>query len=47
MFVKEEEPSIENLDVDYDFFYDKVWPKLAERIPAFEKLKVSKSSLVK
>ncbi|CAH1787517.1 unnamed protein product [Owenia fusiformis] len=35
-----EEPSIENLDVDYNFFDEKVWPSLAHRIPAFESLKV-------
>uniref|UniRef100_A0A914W269 FAD-dependent oxidoreductase domain-containing protein 1 n=1 Tax=Plectus sambesii TaxID=2011161 RepID=A0A914W269_9BILA len=29
-----------NLDVDYDYFYEKIWPVLAKRIPAFEKLKV-------
>ncbi|XP_011689454.1 PREDICTED: FAD-dependent oxidoreductase domain-containing protein 1-like isoform X2 [Wasmannia auropunctata] len=36
----DEEPSIQNLDVDHDFFDNKVWPLLAHRVPAFEKLKV-------
>ncbi|XP_031550826.1 FAD-dependent oxidoreductase domain-containing protein 1-like [Actinia tenebrosa] len=36
----EEEPSIDNLDVDYDFFYEALWPDLAYRVPAFECLKV-------
>ena len=29
------------LDVDYDFFDKEVWPVLADRIPAFQALKVS------
>lgn len=37
----EEEPSIENLDVDYDFFDKNVWPVLATRVPAFESIKVT------
>ncbi|NP_001107050.1 FAD-dependent oxidoreductase domain-containing protein 1 [Danio rerio] len=36
-----EEPDISNLDVDHEFFQEKVWHHLAHRIPAFEKLKVS------
>ncbi|XP_037543177.1 FAD-dependent oxidoreductase domain-containing protein 1 [Nematolebias whitei] len=38
-----EEPDISNLEVDHQFFEDKVWPKLAHRVPAFEKLKVTGS----
>merc|ERR1712212_845616 len=30
----------DNLDVDYDYFNDKIWPLLAHRVPAFEKCKV-------
>lgn len=37
----EEEPSVENLEVDYDFFDEKVWPVIANRAPAFNNLKVS------
>uniref|UniRef100_A0A8C5WKN0 FAD-dependent oxidoreductase domain-containing protein 1 n=1 Tax=Leptobrachium leishanense TaxID=445787 RepID=A0A8C5WKN0_9ANUR len=37
---EEEEPDPGNLDVDYDFFQQKVWPLLARRVPAFESLKV-------
>ncbi|XP_054612005.1 FAD-dependent oxidoreductase domain-containing protein 1 [Dunckerocampus dactyliophorus] len=36
-----EEPDIANLDVDHQFFEDKIWPNLAQRVPAFEKLKVT------
>ncbi|EZA52292.1 hypothetical protein DMN91_007042 [Ooceraea biroi] len=38
-----EEPSVNNLDVDHEFFDNKVWPALAHRIPAFENLKVKSS----
>ncbi|XP_071567708.1 FAD-dependent oxidoreductase domain-containing protein 1 [Temnothorax nylanderi] len=38
-----EEPSIENLDVDHEFFDNRVWPLLAHRVPAFENLKVKSS----
>lgn len=38
---QEEEPDPGNLDVDHDFFQDKVWPPLAQRVPAFETLKVT------
>lgn len=34
------EPPIDNLDVDYDYFDESVWPQLAHRIPAFECAKV-------
>lgn len=37
---KAEEPDISNLEVDHQFFEDKIWPNLAHRVPAFEKLKV-------
>lgn len=36
-----EEPDTANLEVDHQFFEDKVWPRLAHRVPAFEKLKVT------
>ncbi|KAF7700934.1 FAD-dependent oxidoreductase domain-containing protein 1 [Silurus meridionalis] len=38
-----EEPDCSNLDVDHDFFQEKVWPHLAHRVPAFEGLKVTGS----
>ena len=43
MFVaykKEDEPDASNLDVNYDWFQERVWPVLAHRLPAFERLKV-------
>lgn len=36
-----EEPSTDNLDVDHQFFDDKVWPNIAKRVPAFNSIKVS------
>ncbi|XP_076122699.1 FAD-dependent oxidoreductase domain-containing protein 1 [Alosa pseudoharengus] len=36
-----EEPNSTNLDVDHDFFHEKIWPNLAHRVPAFECLKVT------
>ncbi|XP_077986829.1 FAD-dependent oxidoreductase domain-containing protein 1-like [Glandiceps talaboti] len=37
---EDEEPSVEDLEVDYDWFEDKIWPTLAYRVPSFEALKV-------
>lgn len=36
-----EEPDTCDLEVDHQFFEDKVWPSLALRVPAFERLKVT------
>lgn len=36
-----QEPDISNLEVDHQFFEEKIWPSLAHRVPAFEKLKVT------
>lgn len=36
-----EEPDTSDLEVDHQFFEDKVWPSLAHRVPAFERLKVT------
>lgn len=35
-----EEPSIDNLDVDHEFFDNRIWPIIAHRVPSFENLKV-------
>ncbi|XP_019364543.1 PREDICTED: FAD-dependent oxidoreductase domain-containing protein 1 isoform X1 [Gavialis gangeticus] len=40
---EDEEPDIQDLEVDHRFFQEKVWPKLAHRVPAFESLKVKGS----
>jgi len=37
----ENEPSIDNLEVDYEYFNTDVWPHLANRVPAFQSLKVT------
>ena len=44
LLFQNKEPSIEDLDVDYSFFDEHIWPILANRIPAFESLKVSVSA---
>ncbi|GIY43781.1 FAD-dependent oxidoreductase domain-containing protein 1 [Caerostris extrusa] len=36
-----EEPDVSNLEVDYNFFDNSVWPPLCHRIPAFNSIKVS------
>lgn len=38
---QEEELFIENLDVDYEFFNEKIWLRLVYRILVFENIKVS------
>ncbi|ODN02184.1 FAD-dependent oxidoreductase domain-containing protein 1 [Orchesella cincta] len=35
-----DEPSCENLDVDYSFFDTHIWPFIASRVPDFENLKI-------
>lgn len=42
--IEEEEPSTDNLDVDYTFFDKTLWPILARRVPAFNALKVSETN---
>ncbi|XP_074833269.1 FAD-dependent oxidoreductase domain-containing protein 1 [Carettochelys insculpta] len=37
---EEEEPDVQDLEVDHDFFQENIWPKLAHRVPAFESLKL-------
>ena len=44
LLFQNKEPIIEDLDVDYSFFDEHIWPILANRIPAFESLKVSVSA---
>ena len=39
-YSQEDEPDIANFDVDYEFYNEYIWPKLAERIPAFNNSKV-------
>ncbi|KPP69833.1 FAD-dependent oxidoreductase domain-containing protein 1-like [Scleropages formosus] len=38
---EEEEPDTRDLEVDYNFFQDRIWPLLAHRVPAFECTKVA------
>ncbi|KAK6467989.1 FAD-dependent oxidoreductase domain-containing protein 1-like isoform X1 [Huso huso] len=37
---EEEEPDASDLEVDHDFFQEKVWPKLGHRVPDFQNIKV-------
>lgn len=39
----EQEPSVDNLDVDHTFFENEIWPSLANRCKAFESAKVVNS----
>ena len=34
------EPSVDNADVDYEYFDEHIWPILANRVPAFNNAKV-------
>ncbi|XP_076233775.1 FAD-dependent oxidoreductase domain-containing protein 1 isoform X1 [Calliopsis andreniformis] len=38
-----DEPSTQDLSVDHEYFNEQVWPMLAQRVKAFEKLKVKSS----
>ncbi|XP_078605728.1 FAD-dependent oxidoreductase domain-containing protein 1-like [Branchiostoma floridae x Branchiostoma japonicum] len=35
-----EEPDAKHLEVDYDYFNETIWPKLAHRVKAFEEIKL-------
>ncbi|CAH0557727.1 unnamed protein product [Brassicogethes aeneus] len=37
----EEEPIADNLEMDHSYFDEKIWPILANRVPAFESIKVT------
>lgn len=37
---EEDEPAIDNLQVDYDYFHNTIWPHLAHRVSKFESLKL-------
>lgn len=37
---EEDEPDCSNLEVDYSYFENEVWPRLAHRVPAFESVKL-------
>eukprot|EP00112_Aurelia_sp_Birch-Aquarium-sp1_P002601 Seg1289.11 transcript_id=Seg1289.11/GoldUCD/mRNA.D3Y31 product="FAD-dependent oxidoreductase domain-containing protein 1" protein_id=Seg1289.11/GoldUCD/D3Y31 len=40
---EDNDPDATDLDVDYSYFENEIWPCLAERVPAFEELKVQHS----
>ena len=39
----DKEPSVDNLDVDLNYFDTDVWPQLAHRVPSFDAVKVKSS----
>ena len=39
-YLQHEDKDTDDLDVDYSYFDEHLWPILAERVPAFEALKV-------
>ena len=41
LFHQEDDVESSDFEVNYDYFYERYWEKLAYRIPAFECLKVS------
>lgn len=43
---EEEEPPTDNLEVDFNYFDQKLWPILAQRVPAFNSIKVSKMQML-
>lgn len=38
---EEDEPSCDNLDVDYTFFDEQIWPEIAHRVSAMGNIKVA------
>ncbi|XP_065067831.1 FAD-dependent oxidoreductase domain-containing protein 1-like isoform X2 [Rhopilema esculentum] len=40
---EDNDPDASDLTVDYDYFQEEIWPCLAERVPAFEELKLQHS----
>ena len=40
LFLQHEDKDSDDLDIDYSYFDERIWPILAQRIPAFEALKV-------
>lgn len=44
---EDQEPPTDNLDVDPEFFNNEIWPVLANRVKAFENLKVYSLTLFK
>lgn len=40
-----QEPDIGNLDIDYSYFDNTVWPSISHRVPAFKNIKVRQRKL--
>lgn len=40
------EPPTDNLDVDYQYFDEHVWPILAARVPSFNQIKVGSKAFI-
>lgn len=41
-----DEPGVDNLDVDHEFFEKQIWESLAHRVPAFEEVKVNNAIII-
>ncbi len=35
-----QEPDVGNLEIDYSYFDNTVWPSISHRVPAFKNIKV-------
>ncbi len=40
---EENDPDTTDLEIEYDLFYDQVWPTLASRVPGFDRLRLGSS----
>ena len=41
IFIKDQDPDGFDLEVDFSFFEEEIWPAIAHRVPSFESIKVN------